>query len=104
METILEVNNVVKQFGGFTALSGVNVKVHKGERLGLIGPNGSGKTTLLRLLAGDLQPKSGDIKWAEAAELGYFAQDHSADFEGNENLFDWMARWTKGGEQVEPTV
>jgi ATPase subunit of ABC transporter with duplicated ATPase domains len=66
----------------------------------IIGPNGIGKTTLLRLLAGDLQPKSGDIKWAEAAELGYFAQDHSADFEGNENLFDWMARWTKGGEQV----
>ena len=52
METILEVNNVVKQFGGFTALSGVNVKVHKGERLGLIGPNGSGKTTLINCLSG----------------------------------------------------
>lgn len=52
METILEVTNVVKQFGGFTALSGVNVNVHKGERLGLIGPNGSGKTTLINCISG----------------------------------------------------
>jgi len=35
METILEVNNVIKQFGGFTALSEVNLHVNKGERLGL---------------------------------------------------------------------
>ena len=87
-------------YGDETLFSDVSMQIEAGERVAIIGPNGIGKTTLLRLLAGDLQPKSGDIKWAEAAELGYFAQDHSADFEGNENLFDWMARWTKGGEQV----
>jgi branched-chain amino acid transport system ATP-binding protein len=61
METILEVNNVVKQFGGFTALSGVNVKVHKGERLGLIGPNGSGKTTLINCISGAFTDYEGAI-------------------------------------------
>jgi len=63
METILEVNNVVKQFGGFTALSGVNVNVHKGERLGLIGPNGSGKTTLINCISGAYTDYQGAIQF-----------------------------------------
>lgn len=42
-------------------LTGVNLKVHKGERVALIGPNGSGKTTLFLLLCGILSPSSGDI-------------------------------------------
>ncbi|MCC1496700.1 ABC-F family ATPase [Alcanivorax sp. 1008] len=87
-------------YDGETLFSDVSMQIEAGEKVAIIGPNGIGKTTLLRLLAGELTPSSGDIKWADAAELGYFAQDHSADFEGNENLFDWMARWTKGGEQV----
>ena len=71
-----------------------------GERIAIIGPNGAGKTTLLRCLYGDLQPDSGTVKWAEQAEIGYFAQDHAADFADDSNLFDWMKQWTKGDEQL----
>ena len=87
-------------YDGQLLFSGVSMQIEAGEKVAIIGPNGIGKTTLLRLLAGDLQPVSGEIKWADAAMLGYFAQDHSADFEGNETLFEWMAQWSKGGEQV----
>ena len=67
METILEVNNVIKQFGGFTALSEVSLHVNKGERLGLIGPNGSGKTSLCWALQG-LGPKTaGEVLLEEGA-------------------------------------
>ena len=66
----------------------------------LFGPSGCGKTTLLRCLAGDLSADNGTVKWAEAAELGYFAQDHSHDFEQDMILFDWMAQWTADGEQA----
>ena len=55
MENILEVKGVGKNFGGFTALSDVNLSIRKGERLGLIGPNGSGKTTLISCISGALQ-------------------------------------------------
>lgn len=81
----------------FTDLS---LQVEAGERIAIIGPNGAGKTTLLRCLYGDLQPDSGTVKWAEQAEIGYFAQDHAADFADDVNLFDWMKQWTKGDEQL----
>ncbi len=51
-EIILRAEGVGKRFGGFTALSGVDLAVRKGERLGLIGPNGSGKSTFTNCLAG----------------------------------------------------
>jgi len=61
MENILEVKNLGKNFGGFAALSEVNLSIRKGERLGLIGPNGSGKTTLINCISGALQNDQGSI-------------------------------------------
>ena len=52
---MLEVNNLTKNFGGFTALSDINLEVKPGERLGLIGPNGSGKTTLINCVSGTIR-------------------------------------------------
>ena len=83
-----------------TLFSELSLQVEAGERIAIIGPNGAGKTTLLRCLYGDLQPDSGTVKWAEQAEIGYFAQDHAADFADDCNLFDWMKQWTKGDEQL----
>ncbi|HEY6528196.1 MAG TPA: ABC-F family ATPase [Cellvibrionaceae bacterium] len=77
-----------------------SMQVEAGERIAIIGPNGAGKTTLLRCLYGDLTPDAGTVKWAEQAEIGYYAQDHTADFADDSILFDWMKQWTKGDEQL----
>ena len=69
--------------------------VEVGEKIAIIGPNGIGKTSLLRCLYGDLEASVGKIKWSENAALGYYAQDHAADFENKENLYDWMDQWKK---------
>ena len=61
MNKILTVSGVSKNFGGFTALSDINLDVFKGERLGLIGPNGSGKTTLINCISGSLKNDRGEI-------------------------------------------
>ncbi len=53
------VRDVRKDFGGTTALAGVDLRVAQGEVVGLLGPNGAGKTTLVRVLATLLQPDSG---------------------------------------------
>jgi branched-chain amino acid transport system ATP-binding protein len=58
---LLEVNGVVKRFGGFTALNRVTLAVSPGERFGLIGPNGSGKTTLINCVSGALHADEGRI-------------------------------------------
>ena len=75
-----------------------NLLVEAGEKIAIIGENGIGKTTLLRCLAGDLKPNHGTVKWAEKANIGYFAQDHAADFEEDLNLFDWMKQFTQAGD------
>src|SRR5262250_3708992 len=58
---LLEVDALVKRFGGFTALNGVSLQVKAGERFGLIGPNGSGKTTLINCVSGSLLADGGRI-------------------------------------------
>lgn len=59
--TILEVENLDKDFGGLRALTDVNFALEEGSILGLIGPNGSGKTTLFNVITGFLKPTSGRV-------------------------------------------
>ncbi len=58
---MIKVKNVVKKFGDFTALSGLDINVEKGSVYGLIGPNGAGKTTILKILSGVYRPTDGDV-------------------------------------------
>ncbi len=97
----LELKGLGKGFGDKPLFENFDLMVPVGERIAVIGPNGIGKTTLLRCLAGDLEADSGSIKWSENVNLGYYAQDHSADFEEDTSLFEWMAQWKKKehGEQ-----
>jgi len=76
----------------------VNMIFEAGEKVAIIGENGIGKTTFLRCLAGDLTPKHGEVKWAEKAKLGYFAQDHEYEFDQGEDLFEWMSKFTQQGD------
>lgn len=64
-ETILEVKNVSKNFGGIQAVKDCSFNVKEGEILGIIGPNGSGKTTLFNLINGIYTVSSGEIKFKE---------------------------------------
>jgi len=61
MNNILEVNNVVKQYGDYTALNEVSLTVPKGSIYGLLGPNGAGKTSLIRIINQITLPDSGEV-------------------------------------------
>ena len=61
MSNILEVNNVVKQYGDYVALNTVSLSVPKGSIYGLLGPNGAGKTSLIRIINQITMPDSGEV-------------------------------------------
>jgi ATPase subunit of ABC transporter with duplicated ATPase domains len=67
----------------------------------IIGPNGIGKTTLLECLVNGLMPDSGEIKWSDSVKIGYFAQNHGADFESNMSLIDWMSQWKHDEDDMQ---
>jgi branched-chain amino acid transport system ATP-binding protein len=62
---LIEARHLVKHFGGLRAVDDMSIALHRGEMVGLIGPNGAGKTTLFNLIAGSLQPTSGEIRVAD---------------------------------------
>jgi ATPase subunit of ABC transporter with duplicated ATPase domains len=97
----LDVEGLSKSYDEGPIFQKVDLKVEVGERVAIIGPNGIGKTTLLRTLYGDLEKDKGRLKWSENANLGYFAQDHAADFEATTNLFDWMSQYGKEGDDEQ---
>ena len=61
MTALMEAREVVKRFGGVSAVDGVSLSLNSGDILGLIGPNGSGKTTLLGVLAGTHDATAGEV-------------------------------------------
>jgi ABC-2 type transport system ATP-binding protein len=86
-EVVVEVRDLVRRFGSFTAVDHVTFDVRRGEIFGLLGPNGAGKTTTFRMLCG-LLPASGgtlevagtDLRYARASarqHIGYVAQKFS---------------------------
>ncbi len=61
MENIIEVKNLVKKYGDFTAVDGISFEVRKGETFGILGPNGAGKTTTLEMIEGLKEMTSGSV-------------------------------------------
>jgi len=93
----VEVQHLSKGFDR-TLFKNLDLMVEAGERIAIVGANGAGKTTMIRCIAGDLEPDTGTVKWAENANVGYMPQDPTEDFASDLNLTDWMGRWTKEGD------
>jgi ABC-2 type transport system ATP-binding protein len=62
MQNFVQARNLVKRFGNFSAVAGIDFDVQPGEIFGFLGPNGSGKTTTIRMMLGLLQPTEGTIQ------------------------------------------
>ena len=58
---VIETRGLVKRYGSFTAVAGVDIRVEQGRYWGLLGPNGAGKTTLLKMLIGTIPPSAGEL-------------------------------------------
>ncbi|MEN5204552.1 ATP-binding cassette domain-containing protein [Stenotrophomonas sp. TWI700] len=71
---VIDVKDISFAFGERVMVKDFSTVILRGDRIGLIGPNGSGKTTLLKLLLGDLQPQSGEVRAGTNLQIAYFDQ------------------------------
>jgi ABC-2 type transport system ATP-binding protein len=82
MQNLLEINNVVKKYGNFTALNDVSIHIPKGSVYGLLGPNGAGKTSLIRIInqitmadAGSILLEGEKLAPKHIADIGYLPEE-----------------------------
>ncbi len=108
MSVLFQCKDLVKKYGSFRALNGLNLEVESGQIIGLLGPNGSGKTTLIKIANGLLTPTEGEItikgnkigketkkivsylpertylnNWMKVKDMIAFFEDFYADFDSN---------------------
>ncbi|MBV1852306.1 ABC-F family ATP-binding cassette domain-containing protein [Catellatospora tritici] len=88
-KTPLTAEGLSKSYGSLEIFTDVNVAVDRGSRVVILGLNGAGKTTLLRMLAGMLEPDTGEVKAGHGLRLGYYAQEHET-LEVDRTILDHM--------------
>ena len=73
-EQVVAIEGVTKAFGRHVVHDGLSLNVRRGERWCVMGKNGAGKSTLLKMVAGALDPDSGEVRLGASVKMGYFAQ------------------------------
>lgn len=96
---LLQLNEISLTFGGDPVFEGLSLVVQPGDRVALVGRNGSGKSTLMKVMAGLVEPDSGDVVAGPGVSVGYMEQD--PDLSGFETLGDFAAHGLDPGEMYK---
>ncbi|MBR3072783.1 ATP-binding cassette domain-containing protein [Fibrobacter sp.] len=97
---VARLKNVSYSYDGSPLINDFSTEISRGDRIGIVGPNGSGKTTLLRLILGELQPESGEVRLGSNLHIAYFDQMRTRLREDKslvENIGDGQAYITLNG-------
>jgi len=98
---VAQLENVRKTFGDKVVVAGLTATVLRGDKVGLIGPNGAGKTTLLKLMLGQLQADSGQVRLGANLQIAYFDQMRAQlDLDATvEDFFSPGSEWIEIGQE-----
>ncbi len=88
---VAELSNVSKSFGTRKVVDDFSCRIQRGDKIGLLGPNGAGKSTLLKIILGEMQPDSGEVKLGTKLSVAYFDQLR-AQLDDNATLVDTISQ------------
>lgn len=92
---VLTVKNLSYSQNGDQLLNNVSFTVMPGDKIAFLGNNSLAKTALFRILQGEIEPDSGEVKWGQTVLTSYFPSDNSTYFKKNElNLIDWLRQYS----------
>lgn len=97
---ILGLTGVSKSWDGKTVVNNFSYQFKRGDKIGIIGANGAGKTTLLEIIAGRLQPDTGQVEKGETVVIGYYDQENR-EFDESQRLIDYIKEVAERIQTVE---
>ena len=92
---ILFVTDVSKTIDGVKVLDKVSFIVEHGDKIAFVGDNENAHTALFKILAGEMEPDEGTVKWGQTATFSYFPKDNTEYFKDcDDNLVEWLRQWS----------
>ncbi|MFA7422629.1 MAG: ATP-binding cassette domain-containing protein [Acholeplasmataceae bacterium] len=93
---VLEVKDLSVSIDGFKLFENVSFVINRGEKVALYGDNDLAKTALLKILAGELEPETGTVKWGQTVTKSYLPSDNESYFiKKDQNLIEWLRQYSK---------
>ncbi len=95
---LLRVDNLSKSIDGVKILDNVTFTLRPGDKTALVSRNDLATTTLMQILAGVLEPDSGEIKWGQTVEMSSLMKDFASEFNNNDlRIIDWLRQFAEKG-------
>lgn len=97
---ILEVKNLSKTINGEKVLDNISFKVKTDDKIMVLADNENAITILFQILAGELEPDSGEVRWGTTITKSYFPKDNNYLFQGEESITDWLRQYSKDPDET----
>lgn len=99
-KNILEIKDLSKTIEGQVVLDHLNLVVNNGDKIAFVGPNHYAKTVLFEILAGHMEPDSGEYLWGVTTSQGYFPKNNDYLFEEDLNITEWLSQFVDDADET----
>ena len=91
---VLQVSNLSKTIDGVKVLDNISFIIGHDDKVAFVGNNGLATTTLFKILAGEMEPDEGEVKWGITTSQAYFPKDNTKDFDCDDIIVDWLMNFS----------
>ena len=91
---VLEVHNLTKTINGVKVLDNISFNLNRTDKVALVGPNELAKTVLMQIIAGEMEPDSGDYKWGLTTSQSSFPKDNTKEFSSEDTIVEWLTQYS----------